>query len=395
MSKAKILIVEDEVIVSKDLERRLLKMGFRVVGQEISGAAAIQKIYKTRPDLVLMDIKLSGEMDGIDVAEAINEKMDIPIVYLTAYSDEATLKRARISEPFGYILKPYQDREVKANIEMALYKHRIEKELKRYRLDLEILVLERTAKLLSTNEKLERALRVKTTFMQHMSHELRTPLNAILGFSDMLEFQSDDPLSDKQLNYIQNIQTGGKRLLRLVNNVLKLTEIEAGGVTPSPQQILIEDLFANIIQTVKSQVEEKDIQFHQNIPDQMLKISADPTHLCSVLLILLENAVKYTGNGGEIKLVALQSEDAKVNIRVIDSGIGFKPENISKLFAPFEQVEEDFLTGSDEGAGLSLALAKALVELNQGRIWAESEGEGKGSDFVIEFNSDVTENLFK
>lgn len=393
MSIAKIFIVEDEVIVSRDLENRLQEMGYKVMGLEISGAAALPKISETRPDLVLMDIKLSGDMDGITAAEEIKAKMDIPVVFLTAYSDDATLKRARISEPFGYILKPYKDREIQANIEMALYKHRTEKELRRYRMDLELLVLERTAELLSTNEKLERALGVKNSFMQHMSHELRTPLNAILGFSDILSLQGDDPLSEQQLDYVHGIRSGGERLLNMINNVLKLTEIETGGITASPQKIQIDELFSSTVQTFISKAQEKDIQFQQEISDPALKIIFDPMHFQSVLKTLLDNAVKYTEIGGMITLSAHKSEDDQIQIRVNDTGIGFNASDVLKLFTPFEQTEDNLLTRSHEGAGLSLAVAKALVELNQGRLWAESKGIGKGSTFVIEFNADMAEVL--
>ncbi len=133
MTIKKILIVEDEVIVAKDIQNRLEAMSYSTTARAISGEEAIQIAGETQPDLVLMDIKLSGKMDGIEAAQEIQARYRIPVIYMTAYSDEATLKRARVTEPFGYIIKPVKDRELLANIEMALYKHRAEKELHQQR----------------------------------------------------------------------------------------------------------------------------------------------------------------------------------------------------------------------------------------------------------------------
>src|SRR2546422_3468066 len=130
MESTQILVVEDESIVAKDLARRLQDRGYAVPVVVSSGADAIQKAAETRPGLILMDIHLRGEIDGVEAAAQIRTRFDIPVVYLTAYADEATLERAKRTEPFGYILKPYKERELQATIEMALYKHQMEGRLK-------------------------------------------------------------------------------------------------------------------------------------------------------------------------------------------------------------------------------------------------------------------------
>ncbi len=136
--KARILIVEDESIVAFDLSSRLEAMGFKVIGIASNGVTAIEIAKKELPDMVLMDIMLGGEIDGIETAKKINESNFIPVIYLTAYSDPGTLERAKLSEPFGYILKPFEEQELRSTIEMALYKYTIEKKLKeseeRYRI---------------------------------------------------------------------------------------------------------------------------------------------------------------------------------------------------------------------------------------------------------------------
>jgi diguanylate cyclase (GGDEF)-like protein/PAS domain S-box-containing protein len=128
--KIRILVVEDERIVALDLQSRLQILGYDVITTVATGAEAIETAEQSRPDLVLMDIMLKGEMDGITAAEQVRGRLAIPVIYLTACADEPTLQRAKITEPFGYILKPYDDRELHGHIEIALYKHSIERRLR-------------------------------------------------------------------------------------------------------------------------------------------------------------------------------------------------------------------------------------------------------------------------
>ncbi|OIP00295.1 MAG: hypothetical protein AUJ97_07935 [Bacteroidetes bacterium CG2_30_32_10] len=133
MSKPKILIVEDESIVAKDIQNSLKKMGYIVPVVVSSGEKALNEIEESRPDLILMDIMLKGDMTGIDVANVIKEKFSIPVVFLTAYADDNTLNKAKISEPYGYIIKPFKEKELQTTIEMAIYKHERDSMVKRER----------------------------------------------------------------------------------------------------------------------------------------------------------------------------------------------------------------------------------------------------------------------
>jgi PAS domain S-box-containing protein len=130
MNNIRILVVEDEVIITMEIKDRLEKLGYTVAAMVPSGEEAIQKIPKVNPDLVLMDIMLEGKMDGVEAAELIRKRFDLPVIYLTAYSDNATLERAKITEPFGYILKPFDERELHTSIEIALYRHKMERKIK-------------------------------------------------------------------------------------------------------------------------------------------------------------------------------------------------------------------------------------------------------------------------
>jgi DNA-binding LytR/AlgR family response regulator len=133
MLKQSILIVEDESIVAKDIQQTLIRLGYHISGIASSGEKAIQLMQSENTDLVLMDIMLKGDMTGIDVAKVIQDKYDIPIIYLTAYADDVTISKAKYTEPYGYIIKPFKEIDVQTAIEIALYKHSKQQELTRER----------------------------------------------------------------------------------------------------------------------------------------------------------------------------------------------------------------------------------------------------------------------
>lgn len=133
MSKINVLVVEDESIVSKDIQHSLKKLGYNVVGASPTGEKAIELAGSEKPDIVLMDIMLKGEMSGIEAASQIKEKYSIPVIFLTAYADESTLSKAKITEPYGYVLKPFKEIDLHTTIEMAIYKHGKEQEVMKER----------------------------------------------------------------------------------------------------------------------------------------------------------------------------------------------------------------------------------------------------------------------
>jgi len=130
MAETSILIVEDDTLEARNIKKSLQRLGYEVSAVVPSGEKALEKIAETHPDIVLMDIRLKGKMDGIEAAEQIRARFDMPVVYLTAHAEEGVLQRAKLTEPFGYILKPFSDRELHTNIEIALYKHKMEKKLR-------------------------------------------------------------------------------------------------------------------------------------------------------------------------------------------------------------------------------------------------------------------------
>ena len=141
------MVVEDEVVIAMRLQQRLASMGFDITGIVYSGEEAVETARRLRPDLILMDIMIPGKLDGIAAAKIVKAELDIPVVFLTAFSEDNIIERARQAEPYGYILKPFQDREIKATIEIALYKKEMEKKLRKAHDELEHRVKERTFEL--------------------------------------------------------------------------------------------------------------------------------------------------------------------------------------------------------------------------------------------------------
>lgn len=133
MSRINVLVVEDESIVSKDIQHSLKKLGYNVVGASPTAEKAIELAGSEHPDIILMDIMLKGEMNGIEAAQIIREKHAIPIIFLTAYADESTLSKAKVTEPYGYVLKPFKEIDLHTTIEMAIYKHSKEQEVMKER----------------------------------------------------------------------------------------------------------------------------------------------------------------------------------------------------------------------------------------------------------------------
>lgn len=131
MAKTQILVAEDETIIAMDIEMSLRNLGYEVVAIVPSGEQAIKKVAENKPDLVLMDIVLKGRMNGIEAAKRIRSRFRVPVVFLTAFADERTLKKAKITEPFGYITKPFQDTDLRVAVEIAIYKAKMEAERER------------------------------------------------------------------------------------------------------------------------------------------------------------------------------------------------------------------------------------------------------------------------
>jgi len=239
-----------------------------------------------------------------------------------------------------------------------------------------------------TAEKLrveaDAANRAKSEFLANMTHELRTPLNAVIGLSDLLR-QSPEELDREQLEYVGMISDAGYHLLALVENILEMAEVEAGRMELEISAVSIRKLLENSMLMITDKALNRGLTLDLSIKDELenLEIQADEVKLQQTMFNLLSNATKFTPGGGAIKVEA-RKEGEEVTVSVSDTGIGLKPEDRQRIFETFHQLDSSY-TRKYSGTGLGLALSRRLVEMHGGRIWAESEGEGKGSTmtFVI------------
>jgi len=247
-------------------------------------------------------------------------------------------------------------------------------------------VTERKAAETARREKdlAERASLAKSQFLSQMSHELRTPLNAVLGFAQILLADRKEPLTDTQRARVARIQDAGGHLLALINDLLDLSRIEAGGLALSIEPIDVDGVLQEAIALVQAKADERGITLRRTVARDALRVAADRTRLRQVLVNLLSNAIKYNRERGSVTVEARATAHGTAAICVTDTGIGIPADRIARLFVPFERLGQE--AGPIEGTGIGLALAKAIVERMQGRLTVDSEA-GVGSTFCVELPS--------
>jgi signal transduction histidine kinase len=233
-------------------------------------------------------------------------------------------------------------------------------------------------------EAAEASNQAKSMFLANMSHELRTPLNHIIGFSELLSDRHFGVLNPTQEEYLEDILQSSRHLLSLINDILDLSKVESGKMKMDYSEVAFRDLLKNSLGMVKEMALKQRISITSNFQEIPSTILGDERKLKQILYNLLSNAVKFTPNGGKVELDARGLEGQGVEIVVCDNGIGLKENDLERIFYPFEQVDST-ASRNYQGTGLGLNLTKKMVELHGGRIWAESEGLGKGSRLHIFF----------
>jgi signal transduction histidine kinase len=352
MSQSKILVVEDELIIAESLANDLEELGYEIVDQVTSGAAAIASVVTHKPDLILMDIALQGEMDGIETAIAIQAQANTPVVYLTSYADEKTLQRSLATNSFGYILKPYKERELRAVIETALKKHR---EQLAYHQALEIAELRHQD---------------QSRYIEIAAHELNNPLTTIKLSTDLLSNSPLELTPERKAKFINRIQAAVDSMDDLISNTMTFSQADAGKLVFAPSPIDVKVFCLDLIdelQAESSNLDNLTFRIYGSVPESLPKLDVKLMH--PIFKNLLSNAIKYSPSDGNIKFEVV-FDTTQIIFLVCDRGIGIPKEYLGKLFQRFERAGN---VGKIKGTGLGLSIVKQLVEIHQGTIAVTSE----------------------
>jgi signal transduction histidine kinase len=363
VKKAKILIVEDEGILAKGLENKLITFGYAVTGIAATGEDALRRADENTPDLVLMDIKLKGEMDGIQAAHEIKDRFDIPVVYLTAFGDIDTLKRARATIPYAYIIKPVSERELHCNVEIALYKHKMEREMQK-----------------------KKKLEAFGTFAMGISHDFNNLLQMSSSHIEMAMQKCDVKKKnckkslDESLEYMTKISELPRKYLQtfrmafLKRKKEKLSPIIKKAFSPLsiPGNIKIScDLYFLKNQLSIYGDEEWLCEMFSNLITNGMEAMADKKH--GTLEITAEDISLTPDNDFSLKA----GQFIKVKIR--DEGKGIPKEDLGKVFDPYFSTKEDY---TKKGLGLGLSTCYSVVKSHEGYIEIASEVD-KGTTVTV------------
>ncbi len=235
----KIMVVEDEAVIAIRLQERLTAMGYHVVGISYSAEEAMEQARRLRPDLVLMDIMIPGEMDGVAVAKSVKTELDIPVIFLTAFSEDKIIERAKQAKPYGYIVKPFQDRELKACVEVALYKKKAEKALQEAHQELELRVKERTKDLEIKTKSLEDMnTAMKVLLKKREEDKIEIEDNVLTNVKELVmpfvdKFR-ETQLDDQQKTFLTIIESN---LNEVISPFIRKLSLEYLNLTPTEIQV--------------------------------------------------------------------------------------------------------------------------------------------------------------
>lgn len=390
--RARILYVEDDPSSARLVQRVLEAEGFtvRIV---TNGIAALEVARQLHPDLILMDINISG-LDGYEVTtrlRALEELKDVPIVAVTAATLSGDRERALIAGCDGYIPKPIDVDRFPQQVEAFLggLRERIESPQEKvdYLVEYSRRLVERLEEKIRELEKahaeLQRLDKMKTDFIILAGHELRTPLTAIYGYVQILlslpdiSGSTDEEGTPRYL--LHQVMQATRRLNQVVDDILNVFLIEANKLELSIGPVSLYSLIQNVVRNIRNMDPERQLTFAFEGLEALPMMMGDAQRLFQALWHVISNAVKYTPDGGTIR-IAGRVVDHTVHLSIQDTGIGIDAVDRERIFDRFYVVEDTSLHHSSKtafkggGLGLGLSLARGIVEAHKGRIWIESEG---------------------
>jgi signal transduction histidine kinase len=387
--KPDILIVDDVEHNIYTL-RALIETNFDAnLIEATSGEQVLRIISERSIDLVLMDVMMPG-MDGFETARLIKNRpktTNIPIIFISAYDPtQKLLEKGIAAGGFDYLTKPIDDNQLVYRLKMYLrfIKHEYLmnlhlRELNQKLID-EIEERKQTEHSLQVSQtELRAANAAKDKFFSIIAHDLKNPFNAIIGLSTLLTDDYDSFSPEEQKEFISDIRSTSENTYKLLQNLLDWSQTQTGKIHFEPVQFVLKMITDEITELVKPSADNKNIVLEADVPAS-IQVFADRNMMHTVIRNLLLNAVKFTNQGGKVRLEA-ETTGQEVSIRVIDNGIGITPESRDKLFCISCNTASRGTNG-EEGTGLGLILCKEFVEKNAGTIRVESE-PGAGSTFTV------------
>ncbi|MEM9925649.1 MAG: ATP-binding protein [Cyanobacteria bacterium P01_D01_bin.50] len=389
----RILVLDDDEVDRMAVCRALSKIEISVdVSEAANYDEAIVDLEKNQFDCVFLDYRLPGK-DGLAVVKEVRDSGNkIPLVVLTGQGDERIavevmkagasdyINKSRISphllgKTLQNVIRMYEAERQIELFNQQLYESN--EQLKRQNKELE----EKQQQIHQQNLKLLEASELKSRFLATMSHELRTPLNAIMVFSQMILRKTKGKLSNSEADMVERILNNGKNLLELINDILDLSKIEAGGLQLVPEEFDLAQLVKISVDELRILAERKNLTINTYINLLNPILYHDRTRIRQVIVNLLSNAIKFT-DAGKVDVMINEISHETITISVCDTGIGIESDKLDHIFEPFRQANQTH-SRRHSGTGLGLAITDSLMKMMKGSISVESE-LGKGSQFRLE-----------
>ena len=399
----KILIVDDEKDI-RDLLRTTLERRDYDPVEASTGKECLSILSLAPPDVVLLDYKLP-DISGMEVLKQIREMLpDIGVVLMTAYGDEDLAIHAIEEHVDAYIRKPFLIETMLALITQTLERSHIKLERNRFIAQLRESnqeVVKNYVMLGHANRRLRELDQLKSEFLANVGHELRTPLNSIIGFTELLLRGYSGPLNENQHRQLKTVLNSGNHLLKVLNDVIELSMLNAGQIVLKNEHISIAVIIRDVLQELRNQADQKNLKTVVHIEQHLPDCYCSREKIKMILYNLVDNSIKFS-SAGDIMISAVCASNLPVDdkqktylpehansgndyllISVQDQGIGIHEEHFDILFDEFRQVDGS-LTREYTGTGLGLAISKKLVELYGGKIWLESQiGVGTTLYFTV------------
>lgn len=357
MSSYKILIVEDEMISAMALQDALERAGYEVTELAGTGEEALVSLNTNPPDLILMDINLEAKDDGIMLGKKILQEYQLPVIFITAYADRATISRAREVFPYGYIVKPWQENELLAVLETAIFKHLADRQAQ---------------ELYATRNK----------FFSIIGHDLRSPLAALEIATRTLRKHAATLSADEIKEFVDDIHHTVSTLYAFTDNMLEWAKVQSGRLEINSVALPLLPLLEEVQQLLHGKASEKGVSLTQGVAPE-ITIYADKNMIRSVLLNLMTNGLKFSYPGGNVHVAASLNGNNEAVIAVSDKGVGMEEASIDQLLS-FNTTVHTPGTQQEKGTGLGLLLCKEFVEANGGSLnIASKAGQGTTVYFSI------------